>query len=83
MAGLLVLDEAAFQSVTKGKKTMNANVMFCRLMGAVFILVGVASLLGGRRFWPVTGFLVVAGLAMIFGSLIYAKALRENKNPSS
>jgi hypothetical protein len=77
--GLLLLDESATLSVTKGKKTLKANVTFCIFMGAVFILIGLVPLIVTRSLWPLTVFLAVVGLAFMAGGLIYAQALRETK----
>ena len=73
LANLEILDEAAILTVTNAKKTMVANVWFCRLLGGVFITVGFVAAL-----WDVglAAFLVVMGSAVILGGQIYARALR-------
>lgn len=77
--GLLLLDESAILSVTKGKKTLKANVKFCMFVGGVMILIGLVPLLFTPSIWPLTLFLGVLGLAYMAGGVIYAQALREKK----
>src|SRR4051812_27924413 len=79
LAGLLLIDEAAALSVTKGKRTMKANVMFCMFLGGIFILIGLVPLLVTPSIWPLSLFLGVVGLAFMAGGLIYAPALREKQ----
>ena len=75
--GLKALDEAAVISTTKGKRTLKANVMFCIFLGSVFAAMGILLFVLSRAAWPPAAFLLVMGIALIIGGLIYARALRE------
>ena len=79
MSNLKALDEAANLSITKGKKSLRANVTFCRFLGIVFILVGVFHLMiNGMAFLGPDVFLCIFGAALIIGAQVYASALKDN-----
>lgn len=73
------IDEAALISITKAQKSLTANVMFCRLLGVVFILIGIFMFFYDRNDLFSFGFLTVMGLAFVIGSQIYASALKDKK----
>ena len=77
---LKTLDEAALLSVTKAKKSLIANVMFCRFLGIVFIVVGIIPLFFGMKSLFLTSFLSIMGVAFIIGGQIYASALKDKQN---
>lgn len=77
LAGLLMQDEATVLAVTKTKRTLKANVMFCMFLGGVFVVTGLGFYLIIPSGWLVAAVLSGLGFAFMLGGLIYAHALRE------
>ena len=77
--GLLALDQSATISITKGQKSLKANVLFCLFLGGVFVVIGLLLSLGGSESWGFAAVVVFFGLSFMGGGLIYARALRDNK----
>ncbi len=76
MNNLNNIDEASILMITKAKNTYKANIMFCRFLGTVFILLGGLPIILGSDFLFFTYFMGLSGFAFIAGGQIYAKALK-------
>jgi hypothetical protein len=76
MTGLLKIDEASSEFLSKGKKSLKANVVFCLILGILFILFAVPTFLVTPSIWPLGLFLGVMGAGFVCGGIVYANALK-------